>query len=135
MSTAKQPTAEPGTTAEAGRVRVLCFGDSLTSGHCSGGLKQHPYSQRLADLLTRALPGKSVEVLTNGVPGDVASSPRFHQRLQRQCKFSLSQEGGLRQTFRCLTPWRSSSIEVLMGTRLFVDGFNLGMLGWAVVDK
>ncbi|KOS16897.1 hypothetical protein ESCO_004747 [Escovopsis weberi] len=62
-------------------LRVLCFGDSLTQGFCDMGLTSHPYSQTLLARLEAAFPETVVEVVTNGVPGDVVSGPAWRRRL------------------------------------------------------
>lgn len=66
-------------------LRVLCFGDSLTSGFCHFGDDSHPYALKLEDRLTGALPGTDIEVVANGVPGDVAAFRQFGQRLRNEC--------------------------------------------------
>ncbi|KAL6403245.1 hypothetical protein AUP68_12584 [Ilyonectria robusta] len=63
-------------------LRILCFGDSLTSGYFCFGMDSHPYSLKLEDKLTGALPGVDVETVTNGVPGDVATFKRFTDRMR-----------------------------------------------------
>lgn len=67
-------------------LRILCFGDSLTSGFCQYGLDSHPYSSRLKDRLSGAFDKLDFEIITNGLPGDVATFPRFTQRLKDECK-------------------------------------------------
>lgn len=67
-------------------LRVLCFGDSLTSGYHAWGTGSHPYSTILARRLHEAFPGRRIEVATSGVPGDVVCGPRFHERLSGECK-------------------------------------------------
>lgn len=66
-------------------LRILCFGDSLTSGYFCFGMDSHPYSLKLEDKLTGALPGVDVETVTNGVPGDVATFKRFTDRMRDEC--------------------------------------------------
>ncbi|KAM4059772.1 GDSL-like lipase/Acylhydrolase family protein [Hirsutella rhossiliensis] len=67
-------------------LRILCFGDSLTSGYHNYGLGEHPYSDALLDRLAAVLPDDSydLEALADGEPGDVASRPAFQRRLREQ---------------------------------------------------
>ncbi|KAK7424890.1 hypothetical protein QQX98_000166 [Neonectria punicea] len=66
-------------------LRILCFGDSLTSGYFSFGMDSHPYSLKLEARLTGALPNVDVQIVTNGVPGDVATFERFGDRMRAEC--------------------------------------------------
>lgn len=75
-------------------LRILCFGDSLTSGYHHFGLDSHPYSLRLTKLLREALPDKSLDIVTSGVPGDGVVFPRFEQRMRNECEFWASSYGG-----------------------------------------
>ena len=68
-------------------LRVLCFGDSLTWGYSNGGQLAHPYSIKLKERLAQALPHTKLEVITNGLSGDVASFSRFATRLQTECEY------------------------------------------------
>lgn len=72
--------------AHAPPLRVLCFGNSLTSGYHAWGTGSHPYSIVLAARLRDAFPGRHIEVTTSGVPGDVVCGPAFHERMSRECK-------------------------------------------------
>ncbi|KAF4988819.1 hypothetical protein FDECE_14911 [Fusarium decemcellulare] len=67
-------------------VRILCFGDSLTSGYFCWGMDSHPYALKLEDRLTGAFPHVDFDVVVNGVPGDVASFDRFRDRLEAAWK-------------------------------------------------
>lgn len=67
-------------------LRILCFGDSLTSGFHGWGIGSHPYSTALAARLRAAFPGRRIEVVTSGAPGDVVCGARFHERLAQECK-------------------------------------------------
>ena len=71
-------------------LRVLCFGDSLTSGYHSFGLGAHPYSEALRTRLFAAFPDAEIKVRTNGVPGDVAAFPGFKDRFHKERKSSFS---------------------------------------------
>ncbi|KAF5671757.1 esterase [Fusarium heterosporum] len=61
--------------------RVLCFGDSLTSGFFNDGLGSHPYAIKLRDRLTGTFPEVNFDIDVNGVPGDIVSSDRFYKRM------------------------------------------------------
>lgn len=67
-------------------LRILCFGDSLTSGYADWGAVSHPYSQRLTTVLSRAFPSLKTEAHVDGCPGDIVnvSSPasRFLKRIE-----------------------------------------------------
>lgn len=67
-------------------LRILCFGNSLTSGYHAWGSGSHPYSIVLSARLRDAFPGRRIEVSTSGVPGDVVCGPAFHERMSRECK-------------------------------------------------
>ncbi|KAI1031435.1 hypothetical protein LB504_000988 [Fusarium proliferatum] len=62
-------------------LRILCFGDSLTSGYFCHGLDSHPYALKLEDRLTGTFPEVDFEIVLNAVPGDVASFKRFKDRM------------------------------------------------------
>lgn len=66
-------------------LRVLCFGDSLTSGYFHFGLGSHPYAIKLEQRLSRALPSVPMRVDTNGLPGDIAAFKPFSERFRLQC--------------------------------------------------
>lgn len=76
-STAPKPRPKPKHT-----LRILCFGDSLTSGYSSS--PNHPYSHHLTTTLTRAFPSLTIDAHTDGVPGDTVSLPgsRFLRRIE-----------------------------------------------------
>lgn len=76
--------------AHAPPLRVLCFGNSLTSGYHAWGTGSHPYSIVLSARLRDAFPGRRIEVTTSGVPGDVVCGPAFHERMSRECKSPAS---------------------------------------------
>lgn len=63
-------------------LRILCFGDSLTSGYSQLGAVTHPYSQSLTRVLSTAFPRLDIEAHTDGLPGDVAVSGRFLRRIE-----------------------------------------------------
>lgn len=63
-------------------LRILCFGDSLTSGYSQLGSITHPYSQSLTRVLSTAFPRLNVEAHTDGLPGDLVVSGRFLHRIE-----------------------------------------------------
>ncbi|KAF4962671.1 hypothetical protein FSARC_9232 [Fusarium sarcochroum] len=67
-------------------LRILCFGDSLTSGYFCHGMDSHPYALKLEDRLTGTFPEVDFEIVVDGVPGDVASFNRFYDRLDAAWK-------------------------------------------------
>lgn len=64
-------------------LRILCFGDSLTSGYSSSST-DHPYSSRLTTVLSRAFPSLNIDAQVDGLPGDVVCLPgsRFLRRIE-----------------------------------------------------
>lgn len=67
-------------------LRILCFGDSLTTGHTQSGLCFHPYHQALTRLLEVAIPGLEVDIDGDGVDGDTTN--HFPSRMTTACKLS-----------------------------------------------
>jgi hypothetical protein len=66
-------------------LRILCFGDSLTSGYYGMGTGCRPYSITFEEKLSSAFPDRDVKVTENGMPGDVVSFKAFNQRLDEEC--------------------------------------------------
>jgi lysophospholipase L1-like esterase len=69
-------------------LRILCFGDSLTHGF-GFGKQPHPYSNVLRERLAKALPGVKLDIVTDGLPGALASTSGFQRRLKTACKLPL----------------------------------------------
>ncbi|KAI1335003.1 GDSL-like Lipase/Acylhydrolase [Xylariaceae sp. FL0016] len=69
-----QHRKKPSTTTNATTtLRILCMGNSLTSGHPSG----HPYAHALKERLEKMLPEvKEVECVVEGLPGDMVAPGR-----------------------------------------------------------
>ena len=68
--------------APVNSLRILCYGDSLTSGFHDYGLAAHPYSHRLDTRLREAFPDLAkIHVVPNGVPGDRVMNAGFITRL------------------------------------------------------
>ncbi|RDA83033.1 hypothetical protein CP532_6886 [Ophiocordyceps camponoti-leonardi (nom. inval.)] len=66
------------------QLRILCFGDSLTSGYSGmGHLPSQPYSRSLSAILRAALPAYAFDVVDDGVPGDCVTGPGFRRRLRQ----------------------------------------------------
>ncbi|CAN8098580.1 unnamed protein product [Discula destructiva] len=63
-------------------LRILCFGDSLTSGYSSQ--PDHPYEHAVTKTLTRAFPSLTIDAHVSGIPGDTVSLPgsRFLSRIE-----------------------------------------------------
>ncbi|ORX39418.1 SGNH hydrolase-type esterase domain-containing protein [Kockovaella imperatae] len=62
-------------------LRILCLGDSLTSGYVSPYQPNaRPYAIGLEEVLERALPGIRIDITVNGVPGACVQDD-FMQRL------------------------------------------------------
>ncbi|KJZ78405.1 hypothetical protein HIM_02443 [Hirsutella minnesotensis 3608] len=90
-SSASSWSSSPSTRPQP--LRILCFGDSLTSGYHTLGLGEHPYSEALASRLASAASSSTsststtpnVKVDTNGVAGDLVTRPAFYRRLVNAC--------------------------------------------------
>ncbi len=65
-------------------LRILCLGDSLTSGWMAGGSIQYPYQSMLEQTLKAALPDVEIETEVDGVPGDVTGF--FLGRMLKHCE-------------------------------------------------
>lgn len=81
-------------TSPRPKLRVLCFGDSLTAGYASWGAVHHPYNQKLEEMLSMAFPDLKIETEEDGVSGATVKHG-FQTRMNAQCKwhfffFSLS---------------------------------------------
>ncbi|KAB5530367.1 SGNH hydrolase-type esterase domain-containing protein [Coniochaeta sp. 2T2.1] len=67
------------------KIRILCFGDSLTAGYSRMGSVYHPYSEKLVQMVEMAFPEYEVESVEDGVPGDLVSGRgTFLSRMERQ---------------------------------------------------
>lgn len=75
-------------------LRILCFGDSLTSGYSRWGTISHPYSQALTTVLSRAFPSLNVEAHVDGVPGDVVNVASPNSRFLRRIEPKFLTKGG-----------------------------------------
>ncbi|RAO72904.1 uncharacterized protein BHQ10_008916 [Talaromyces amestolkiae] len=93
-------------------LKILCFGNSLTAGFRSYGIKpNHPYALTLKEQLLSAeldasiLGGDGlVDIDVEGQPGDLVNCPpgRFLERMKRRCYGSFSADQiytGLKKTW------------------------------------
>ncbi|KAK1780672.1 SGNH hydrolase-type esterase domain-containing protein [Copromyces sp. CBS 386.78] len=55
------------------KLRILCFGDSLTEGYSGWGSCFTPYSTKLQEMLRMAFPDVEVEIETDGLSGDMVT--------------------------------------------------------------
>ena len=67
------------------KLRILCFGDSLTAGYTNWGLSHFPYGEALNERLRDKLPSTHVIVDTNGFSGDQVRG-QFLKRMERACE-------------------------------------------------
>ena len=69
------------------KLRILCFGDSLTEGYSGWGSRFTPYSTKLGEMLRMAFPDVEVEIVTDGLSGDlVTGTGSFLPRFKSHCK-------------------------------------------------
>ncbi|KAK4240323.1 SGNH hydrolase-type esterase domain-containing protein [Achaetomium macrosporum] len=55
--------------AARSKLRILCFGDSLTAGYACYGAIHHPYNETLKEMLKMAFPDLKIETVEDGVAG------------------------------------------------------------------
>lgn len=67
------------------KLRILCFGDSLTAGYTMLGAAYHEYADMLVQLLEMAFPDMEVETVVDGEPGDTVKYG-FLPRMQENCE-------------------------------------------------
>ena len=75
------------------RLKILCFGDSLTAGYTKMGLAQYPYADFLEPYLARLVPSTKSTIDVSGLPGDrvVGSGGMFLSRMQNRCEKAISE--------------------------------------------
>ncbi|KAF7912985.1 uncharacterized protein EAF01_002006 [Botrytis porri] len=79
-----QPSKAPITTSKLSPLRILCLGDSLTEGYSQFGTKFSPYSKWMKEVLVEKWPDRAIEVITDGVSGDLVTPPGgFKRRMER----------------------------------------------------
>lgn len=67
-------------------IRILCLGASLVAGYSSMGSVEHPFSENLAKTLRASLPDTEIDIVVDGVPGDLVTRGSFLRRMQGHCK-------------------------------------------------
>ncbi|KAH6648404.1 SGNH hydrolase-type esterase domain-containing protein [Truncatella angustata] len=70
-------------------LRILCLGDSLTSGYPPS----HPYGGKLEVCLEAAFPSHQLHVEVDGVPGDLVVKGSFIERMQSMWKTHGKKDG------------------------------------------
>ncbi|THV51912.1 hypothetical protein BGAL_0095g00280 [Botrytis galanthina] len=79
-----QPSDAPITASKLSPLRILCLGDSLTEGYSHFGTKFTPYSKWMKEVLVAKWPDRAIEVITDGVSGDLVTPPGgFKRRMER----------------------------------------------------
>ncbi|KAK4170493.1 SGNH hydrolase-type esterase domain-containing protein [Cladorrhinum sp. PSN259] len=64
------------------KLRILCFGDSLTAGHSYFGTIYHPYVDKMAQMVQMAFPDHEIITEVDGKPGDTVCRG-FLERIER----------------------------------------------------
>ncbi|MCJ1433759.1 hypothetical protein MMC27_003124 [Xylographa pallens] len=67
------------------KLKILCFGDSLTAGYSMWGLQFHPYAEQLKKVLQGAFPSTTIEVVVEGLSGAQVRG-EYTGRLNRACR-------------------------------------------------
>lgn len=75
------------------KLRVLCFGDSLTAGYSAWGAIHHPYQEMLEQILSMAYPDLKVDTLEDGLSGAMVKTD-FQTRMHSHCTYT-GMTGGL----------------------------------------
>ena len=70
MDHPKRPIVNAMDTSQPKSLRILCFGDSLTSGYTRMGLEAYPYADHLRVRLQHILSTPDIHVDVEGRPGD-----------------------------------------------------------------
>jgi lysophospholipase L1-like esterase len=66
------------------KLRILCFGDSLTAGYSGLGTVFHPYNEKLEQMLAMAFPHLDIETVEDGLSGATVLAG-FRPRMVDQC--------------------------------------------------
>ena len=66
------------------KLRILCFGDSLTNGYSAMGAIHHPYCENMEHMLTMAFPDLKIETEEDGMSGSTVKHG-FQTRMNAQC--------------------------------------------------
>jgi lysophospholipase L1-like esterase len=67
------------------KLRILCFGDSLTAGYSSLGTVYHPYVDKMVQMVQMAFPDHEISTEVDGKPGDTVCHG-FLERIERHCE-------------------------------------------------
>jgi lysophospholipase L1-like esterase len=70
------------------KLRILCFGDSLTAGYASWGAVHHPYCEMLESMLSMAFPDLKIVTAEDGLSGSTVKHG-FQTRMNAQCACSF----------------------------------------------
>jgi len=65
------------------KLRILCFGDSLTAGYSSWGSVHHPYNEVLENMLSMAYPDLKIVTAEDGMSGSTVKHG-FQTRMNEQ---------------------------------------------------
>ncbi|KAL8715568.1 MAG: hypothetical protein Q9220_000904 [cf. Caloplaca sp. 1 TL-2023] len=68
------------------KLRILCFGDSLTAGYSSYGMEHYPYAEQVEGRLKEALPETQTTVDVSGLSGDRVIAGSYLRRMQGMCE-------------------------------------------------
>jgi lysophospholipase L1-like esterase len=68
------------------KMRILCFGDSLTAGYFGMGSGYKPYAETLVKFLEMAFPECDYETVEDGKPGALVTHD-FADRARRHCMY------------------------------------------------
>ncbi len=66
------------------RLRILCFGDSLTAGYTKYGWEHYPYADHLRVGLEHMLSSSDIEVEVAGLSGDQVQG-QYLKRIKAKC--------------------------------------------------
>ncbi|KAJ8058387.1 hypothetical protein OCU04_012578 [Sclerotinia nivalis] len=81
---AEHPSQAPTATDKLSPLKILCLGDSLTEGYSQYGTKFYPYSKWMKEVLGKKWPDREIEVITDGISGDLLTPPGgFKRRMER----------------------------------------------------
>ncbi|KAF7868576.1 hypothetical protein EAF04_005107 [Stromatinia cepivora] len=80
----EQPSQASTATDKLSPLKILCLGDSLTEGYSQYGTKFSPYSKWMKEVLENKWPDREIEVITDGISGDLLTPPGgFKRRMER----------------------------------------------------
>lgn len=84
----EEPARTPTATGKLSPLKILCLGDSLTEGYSNYGTKFTPYSRWMKEVLAKKWPDREIEVITDGISGDLLTPPGgFKRRMEKHCGF------------------------------------------------